>query len=155
MRNRFKRYRHSRKRPVIGRTSDLQPEEVLFLALHCRQALLDRIEKADEEKEKAAWVEAIAAAYASLLTHCDMHDHNRIYQRTNAWTEAVCPPSVLACELMIFLGGLSVAHPEIAESCARRGSIQGFEATVPEIVHYRDNGVEERKAHVSERPADG
>lgn len=146
MKNRFKRYRNSRREPVLDSVtpSELTPEEVLFLALHARQRLLDRIGKAAGASEEGAWVEAIAGAYASLLQHCDIEDHPRIYHVHNEWAECVCPPSVIASELMTFLGGLSVTNEEIYAGCRRRGSIQGFLAIVPELGDRMRYGVEER-----------
>jgi len=146
MKNRFKRYRHSRNEPVLDRVSpyELTSEEVLFLALHTRSRLLDWIGQAAGAAEEGAWVEAIAGAYASLLQHCDMEDHPRIYHVHNEWADCVCPPSVIASELMTFLGGLSATNEEIYAGCRRRGSIQGFIAIVPELGDRMKYGVEER-----------
>jgi hypothetical protein len=81
---------------------------------------------ATTKDEQEAWTDRIAAAFASLLQHCDLDGLDRVYQLSRPWNDLVFPPSVLACELMMFLGALSVANPDVFAMINKRGSVQAY-----------------------------
>jgi len=128
MKNRWESFWQNHTGKPLGKCDpdDLSPEETLFLALHVRPQFLDRIAQATGDIEQLEWANAVAAAFASLLEHCDIDDMDRVYHKDSPWHRAVRPPSVLAGEMMAFLGGLSVKNSAIFAACRSRGSIQAF-----------------------------
>lgn len=125
--------------------SELSAEEALFLALHVRSRFLDRIGLATTKYEQEAWTDTIAAAFASLLQHCDLDDLDRVYHLNRPWNDLVFPPSVLACELMMFLGALSVANADVSAMINKRGSIQAYLRLLDRHKIFFDEGRIERQ----------
>jgi len=115
----------------------LSAEELLFLMLHARGRLLARIAESSKDD---AWVEAIAAGFASLLQHADMEDHHRIYHGQSPWHDDVRPPSVIASQLLMFLGRLSVTNAMVYEGVLRRGSVQGFMLLTQDLHQWKELG---------------
>ena len=125
--------------------TELTPEETLFLALHIRSRFLDRIARSESDDEHDQWVNTIAAGFASLLEHCDVDDLSRVYHGNGPWHRTVRPPSVLAGELWVFLGGLSVDSQNVYNGCSKRGSVQAFRKLVGDHLEQYEWGREERK----------
>lgn len=144
MTNRFLGYWQSDDKPL---PPDLEPdkltaEESLFLMLHTGERLLTRI---SESSRHDAWVEAIAAAFASLLQHADMEDHPRIYHGHSPWHDDVRPPSVIAYQLLMFLGRLPATNAMVYEGVLRRGSVQGFMLLTQDLHQWRDLGAKDKE----------
>lgn len=137
MANRFQDYWHNDRRPL---PTDLDPrslnaEEALFLKVHARDRLIAHIADAADSN---GWIEAIAAGFANLLQHADMEDHHRIYVGSSQWHVDVRPPSVIASQLLMFLGRLSVANPTVYDGCMRRGSVQGFILLTTDLHQWKE-----------------
>ena len=124
--------------------SDLSPDELLYLALHVRDRVLDRIADAREDEQCDKWTEAIANGFADLLRRCDIKDHDRIYHHDSDWHRSVRPGSVIGPELMQFLGGLYVENPKVFDDCNRRGSIQGYMCLLHDLSEWFDVGAQKR-----------
>ena len=148
MKNRWKTFGNEPGKKPLKRCepADLTPEETLYLALHVRSRFLDRIARSSTEDEYAEWVNAIAAGFANLLEHCNLDDLPRLYHGQSPWHETVQPPSVLAGELWVFLGGLSVDNQFIFESCGKRGSVQAFMRLEDSQREHFERGKEERNS---------
>ena len=139
MTNRFLGYWQNDDRPLpSGLEPDkLNAEETLFLMLHAGERLLAVI---TESSQHDAWVGAIAAGFANLLQHADMEDHHRIYHGHSPWHDDVRPPSVIASQLLMFLGRLAASSAMVYEGTQRRGSVQGFMRLTQDLHQWRDLG---------------
>ena len=106
--------------------SEIDEENALFLAIHRRDALLCWMARAMDDAEVLGWVDLFSAAFGSMLQRCSLGDLDRLYQHQTRWNSVVRPPSVIAPELMRFLGGLSVVNKRAYEQLQSRGTIQAF-----------------------------
>jgi hypothetical protein len=142
--NRFLGYWQNDDRPLPPslEPDKLTAEEVLFLILHTRERLIARI---SESSNHVAWIETISAGFSSLLHHTDMEDHHRIYHGRSPWHDEVRPPSVIASQLLMFLGRLSVTNGIVYEGCLRRGSVQGFMHLTQDLHQWRELGASDQE----------
>ncbi|MEE4382720.1 MAG: hypothetical protein V2J02_12040 [Pseudomonadales bacterium] len=113
---------------------DVSSEELLYLAANRTDALLVRLAAQMPHEALQRWVDALSAAFASLLQRCAFDEMYSLYQGPrDSWLSIVQPSGVLPAQLEMFLGGLSIVNERAFQLLERRAAVHAF------LVHFGSN----------------